>query len=288
LARIVSSRSAVLADYLRSRRGRLDPARFGLPDDDRRVPGLRREEVAELAGISRDYYTRLEQGRGHQMSDQVLKSLADALRLEGAERTYLYRIARTGAASPGRPTEPVPVSDQVLTLLENWSHVPAYVFDAHQDVIAVNEMADLLSPGHALYGDNTLVGAFAVMRDYPEVELYPQAARDTVAALRFHGDPDNPRFREIVGELSVGYPLFRRIWAEHDARPLTEGTTMISVEGSEMVEYPWQILEVPGGFFMAFWPVEEGTRAGELLGRLRTTRMTGRGIRGPLRGWPAV
>ncbi|MCS5723778.1 helix-turn-helix transcriptional regulator [Herbiconiux sp. CPCC 203407] len=284
----MTSRTPLLAQFLRSRRARLDPASFGFPPDDRRVPGLRREEVAELAGISRDYYTRLEQGQGHQMSDQVLNSLADALRLDGSERIYLNRIARAATTTPGRPSEPVPVSDQVLTLLKNWSHVPAYIFDSNQDVLAINEMADILSPGYATYGDNILLGAFAVLRDYPDVEIYPESARSTVAALRFHGDPANPRFREIVGQLSVSDPLFRRFWSEHDARPLTEGTTMISVEGSEMVEFPWQILEVPGGFFMALWPVEEGTRADELLSHLRHNRLTGRGIRGPLRGWPAV
>ncbi|UFS60410.1 helix-turn-helix transcriptional regulator [Subtercola endophyticus] len=283
----MSGRSAVLADFLRSRRARLDPVEFGLPKCNRRVPGLRREELANLAGISRDYYTRLEQGQAHQMSDQVLKSLAGALRLDDYERTYLARIAHTGSTPTPRAKEPTPISDQVLTLLKNWSHVPAYVFDSNQDVIAINEMADILNPGYRMYGDNIILGAFAVLRDFPEVENYTQTARITVAALRFHSDPENPRLREIVGELSVSSPVFRRMWAEHDARPLTEGTTMISIEGSEMVEYPFQILEVPGGFFMAFWPVTDGTRAFDLLAHLRETKMTGRPIRGSLRGWPA-
>ncbi|MDO9394999.1 MAG: helix-turn-helix transcriptional regulator [Herbiconiux sp.] len=285
----MNSRQSVLAQFLRSRRARLDPRAFGFGDDDgRRVPGLRREEVAQLAGISRDYYTRLEQGQGHQMSDQVLDSLADALRLEPAERTYLRRIARTDRVVVARPDGPVPITEPVLSLLENWSHVPAYVFDSNQDVIAINEMADILSPGYAMYGDNILIGAFAVLREYPGIENYEQTVRDTVAALRFHGDPGNPRLREIVGELSVTEPLFRRVWSQHEARPLTAGTIMISVDGSELVEFPWQVLEVPGGFFMTFWPVEEGTPADELLARLRETRITGRGIRGPRRGWPAI
>ncbi|MCS5732778.1 helix-turn-helix transcriptional regulator [Herbiconiux daphne] len=284
----MDSRQSVLAQFLRSRRARLDPRAFGFADDGRRVPGLRREELAQLAGISRDYYTRLEQGQGHRMSDQVLNSLADALRLDGHERRYLNRIVHAGFPAAARSAAPVPISDQVLTLLESWSHLPAYVFDSNQDVIAINEMADILSPGYAMYGDNIAIGAFAVLRAYPEVENYRQTARDAAAALRFHSDPGNPRLRELVGELSVSEPLFRRIWSEHDARPLTEGTIMISVEGSEMVEFPWQVLEVPGGFFMTVWPVEEGTRADELMTHLRESRMTGRGIRGPLRGWPAL
>jgi transcriptional regulator with XRE-family HTH domain len=283
----VTARTPVLAQYLRSRRARLDPAAFGLAEDGRRVPGLRREEVAELAGISRDYYTRLEQGQGHQVSDQVLTSLADALRLDRDERMYLLRIARAGSASGPRPTETVPLSAQVLTLLENWAHVPAYIFDSNQDIIAINEMGDHLNPLYAVYGDNSLLVTFAILRDYPEFEGYLDLARSTVAALRFYGDPENPRLREIVGELSVSSPLFRKLWAEHDARPFSDGSAWVSIEGSEPVQVPWQMLAAPGGFFLSFQPVQEGTRAHDLFEQVRTTRMTGRGIRGPLRGWPA-
>jgi hypothetical protein len=91
-----------------------------------------------------------------------------------------------------------------------------------------------------------------------------------------------------VGELSVSSPLFRQIWSEHEARPLASGAAWVSIEGSEIVEIPWQVLEVPGGFFMAFRPVEEGSRAHELFQQVQRNRMTGRGIRGPLEGWPAV
>jgi transcriptional regulator with XRE-family HTH domain len=283
----VTSRSAVLADYIRSRRARLDPVLLGLPDGNRRVPGLRREEVAERAGISRDYYTRLEQGQAHQMSDQVLKSLSDALILDDDERAYFYRIARSGPVATRRPTEPVRVSDQVLTLLSNWSHVPAYVFDSNQDVIAINEIGDYLNPLYSVYGYNSVIVTFAILRDYPEFDGYLDLARRTVAALRFYSDPGNPRLREIVAELSAGDPLFRRLWSEHDARPFSDGSAWISIDGSEPVQVPWQMLEVPGGFFMSLQPVQEGTRAHELFAKVRETKMRGRGISGPLRGWPA-
>lgn len=283
----MTTRTPVLAQYLRSRRSRLDPGSFGFPDDNRRVPGLRREEVAELAGISRDYYTRLEQGLGHQMSDQVLNSLADALRLDSIERSYFFRIARPSASPSSRVTGPVAISGQVLTLLRSWSHVPAYIFDSNLDIIAINELGDYLNPLYARYGDNSVLATFAILRDYPDYTGYLDVARSTVAALRYYGDPSSPRHRELVGELSVSNPLFRRLWSEHDARPLSHGTAWISIDGSEAVEVPWQVLEVPGGFFMAFRPVEEGSRAHQLFQQVRATKMTGRGIRGPLRGWPA-
>ncbi|MCS5732777.1 helix-turn-helix transcriptional regulator [Herbiconiux daphne] len=288
----MTSRTPVLGQYLRSRRARMDPRSFGFPDDGRRVPGLRREEIAQLAGISRDYYTRLEQGQGHQMSDQVMNSLAEALQLDGDERTYLRRIARSGLDRATRSVEPltvpVPVSDQVLTLLKSWSHVPAYLFDSNLDIVAINEMGDYLSPLYAAYGDNSVLASFGILRDYPHFAGYLDVARSTVAALRFHGDPSNPRYRELVGELSVEHPLFRRMWSEHDARPLSDGSAWISIDGSEPVEVPWQVLEVPGGFFLSFRPVREGSRAHELFEQVRLTKMTGRGIRGPLAGWPAT
>jgi transcriptional regulator with XRE-family HTH domain len=283
---MTSRTSPVLAQFLRSRRARLDPATFGFSLDNRRTPGLRREEVAQLAGISRDYYVRLEQGQGHQMSDQVLNCLAVALHLDETERTYLYRIARPVPSSRASHREPMPVSEQVLTLLSSWANVPAYVIDSNQDIVAINEMADYLSPGYAWYGDNIAISAFAVLKLYPGIADFVDIARSTVAALRFNADPDNPRLREIVGQLSVDSPLFRQMWTDHDARPMTEGTVPISVDGSEFVTFPWQILEVPGGFSMTVWPVPDGTRAHELLIQIRETKLTGRPVRGPLQGWP--
>jgi len=282
----VTSRTPVLAQYLRSRRVRLDPASFGFSLDNRRTPGLRREEVAQLAGISRDYYVRLEQGQGHQMSDQVLNSLAAALRLDETERAYLFRIARPVPSALAANRTPQPLSEQVLTLLSSWSNVPAYVIDSNQDIVAINEMADYLSPGYAWYGDNTAISAFEVLKLFPGNADFIDIARSTVAALRFNGDPDNPRFREIIGQLAVDNSLFSQMWIDHDARPMTEGTVPISVDGSELVTFPWQILEVPGGFSMTVWPVADGTRAHELLTHIRETKLTGRPVRGPLQGWP--
>jgi hypothetical protein len=220
------------------------------------------------------------------MSDQVLNSLADALRLDETERTYFFRIARPNPSSPGARRGPIPLSQQVLALLSSWSDMPAYVIDSNQDIVAINEMADCLSPGYAWYGDNVAISAFEALKMFPGNADFVDVARSTVAALRYHGDPGNPRLREIVGQLSVDSSLFRRMWTDHDARPMTAGTVPISVDGSELVTFPWQILEVPGGFSLTVWPVAEGTRAHEILTHIRRTKLTGRGVRGPLEGWP--
>jgi transcriptional regulator with XRE-family HTH domain len=283
-----SSRPADLSHFLKSRRGQLDPAALGLPDDKRRVPGLKREELAALAGISRDYYVRLEQGRGHQMSSQVIESLARALQLDEDERAYFQRLASPSLGATDVSHEPKPVGQAVLALLDQWSEVPAYVFDSNQDIIAINEMADLVSPAFAWYGDNLAVAAFEVVKQFPNDEAFVENARRTTAALRFHGDPGNARLSEIVGLLSVEHHLFRRLWAEHHAHPFVNGTVPVSIDGSELVEFPWQILEVPGGFFMTFMPVAAGSRPERMLAGLRESRLVGRGVRGPLAGWPAV
>ncbi|MCS5713741.1 helix-turn-helix transcriptional regulator [Herbiconiux sp. CPCC 205716] len=280
-------RAAALSDFLRSRRGQLDPGALGLPGGARRVPGLKREEVAALAGISRDYYVRLEQGRGHQMSEQVVASLARALQLDGDERSYFHRLASPHPASITADV-PQPVTATVLALLDQWADVPAYVFDGNEDILAINEMADLVSPGLEWFGDNIVLGAFAVVEMFPDNPDFQEHARRSTAALRFHGDPENERHREIVGQLSVGHVLFRRLWAEHHAYPFISGTVPVSVNGSELVDFPWQILEIPGGFFMAFMPVEVGSTPWRMLAWLRETKLTGRGLRGPMAGWPAL
>lgn len=275
--------SPALAEYLRARRSQLDPESFGFQDDGRRVPGLRREELAGLAGISRDYYTRLEQGRNHEVSHQVLASLADALNLDAAERRYFHRIARPGSGSATRRSEPTPVGDAVLGLLRSWSTVPAYLADSNLDIVAITEMTDILIPSIERYGDNLARAAFAKI-DEDHVQ---HMALGAVQALRFYGDPHNARFQEIVGELSTTNVVFRRLWARFDVGPFESGTMHLSVLGSELIEFPWQMLEVPGGFFLTVWTGAKGTRAEEMLTRIRENHLTGRPIRGPLEGWPA-
>jgi transcriptional regulator with XRE-family HTH domain len=251
------------------------------------VPGLKRDELATLAGISQEYYVRIEQGRRHQMSDQVVSALASALRLDDDERSYFYRLALPSPSPSSTLTAPRPVGQTVLTLLERvGAGVPAYIFDSNQDIVAINELADLMIPSFGEYGDNLVVANVGVTKLFPDDEIVIEGARRAVAALRYHGDPENPRLREIVGQLSVESPLFRRFWADHLATTFAAGTVPVGFRG-EIVDVPWQVLDVPGGFFMVTMPTVRGTRAHELLQRIHDTQLTGRPPRGPLVGWPA-
>jgi hypothetical protein len=231
-----------LGQYLRARRGSLKPEDVGYPSDaNRRV---------QLAGISLEYYVRLEQGRDHQISEQVLSSLSRALKLDENGRTYLYRLAlpspRTAPAGPG----PSSVSETVLQLLEQWSSTPAYIFDRNQDILVANDLAAALSPGYVIPGNNLTLMLFDADSSVRANGYWRATARASVAALRFNGDPDDPRLQEIVGTLSVRDQEFRRMWADHEVHPLVGGVSSSFVEGYGPIELRWQILDVPDGNYM--------------------------------------
>lgn len=214
-----------LGDFLRSRRAAVDPVEAGMPDDGRlrRVPGLRREELAMLAHVSVDYIVRLEQGRTTRVSRTVLDALADALKLAPDERAYLFTVADVTQSAPTRrpsQSEPAP---RLRRLLDTMSDVPAIVVNHRMDVLAWNRGAaglltdfSSLPPAHrnlirltfldeafrALYGD------------------WQRAAKDCVATLRMEAGsrPDDPALNALVGELSVRDRDFRTWWATHQVR----------------------------------------------------------------------
>ncbi|GAA0988357.1 helix-turn-helix transcriptional regulator [Acrocarpospora macrocephala] len=211
----MSGEPNLLGDYVRARRELVTPEQAGIPAwGVRRVPGLRREEVAMLAGISADYYLRLEQGRDRNPSVQVLESLARVLRLDDDATAYLLRL---GAGKPRRrrrrkETVPPGVAKLVATL-----PLPAYVEGRYFDVLAANALATALSPRLAA-GANRLRDVFL---DPAEQALYADwenAAAGMVAGFResVGTDTDDPRFIELVGELSLASPRFSRLWARHD------------------------------------------------------------------------
>ncbi len=205
-----------LGDYVRARRGLVTPEQAGIPSSGtRRVPGLRREEVAMLAGISADYYLRLEQGRDRNPSVQVLESLARVLRLDDDATAYLLRLGAGRSRRRRRPrkeTVPPGVAKLVATL-----PLPAYVEGRYFDVLAANALATALSP-RLVAGANRLRDVFL---DPAEQALYPDwesAAAGMVAGFResVGTDTDDPRFVELVEELSLASPRFSRLWARHD------------------------------------------------------------------------
>ena len=210
-----------LAEFLRGRRSRVQPDDVGLVGGARRrTPGLRREEVAALAGISVDYYTRLEQARGPRPSRQVLAALARALRLYEAERQHLYHLAGEVPEPPGRPSREVPAG--VLHLLDRLDDTPAYVIDAKYDVLAWNRMAVALLGDFAAIPEpdrNIVWQAFCGPRPvdrYPGPEV-DEFAEQCVADLRAASAryPDDPGIRQLLDRLRANSPEFVRRWQQH-------------------------------------------------------------------------
>ncbi|GHD23035.1 helix-turn-helix domain-containing protein [Streptomyces galbus] len=215
--------SNALGEFLRARRALVRPEDVGLRGGGiRRVPGLRREEVALLAGISSDYYLRLEQGRDRNPSVQVLRSVARVLRLDTGATEHLLALARPPGAprSPAAPRAADAVPASVRGLIDGWTRNPAYVQNRYADALAVNRLATALSPNYTP-GVNLLRAVFldpaerALRRDWEEL------TEEGVAVLRGAVGPDldGPRLRELVAELSAASERFRRLWERHDVQP---------------------------------------------------------------------
>ena len=233
----MDNRDAVGA-FLRSRRDKITPEQAGLPTyGQRRVPGLRRGEVATLAGVSVEYYTRLERGNLQGVSDSVLDALAHALRLDATERKYLYDLARAAGPAPrtraprreSRPT----VRPSVARIVDGMPELPAYVMNNRLDALAANPL------GRALYsemyadptcGANVARFAFfnsAAMRFYTEWE---RMARFAVGALRMEAvkNPYDRELSNLIGELSTRSDAFRVMWGSHDVHVFRESTKRLN------------------------------------------------------------
>jgi transcriptional regulator with XRE-family HTH domain len=211
----------LLGDFLRARRETTAPARIGLPATGRRrTPGLRREEIALSAGVSADYYARLEQGRERHPSAQVVDALARTLGLNPEETDHLHQLAQT-ARGPARRAGGAAVRPTLLRLMDGWLNTPALILDRRLDVLAGNRLGRALFATMLERGETNLVRfAFlhpAARQFYPDWE---RVARSGLGALRAGiGDlADDPRLSELVGELSLRSPDFRRMWARHDVR----------------------------------------------------------------------
>ncbi|WP_199439349.1 helix-turn-helix domain-containing protein [Umezawaea beigongshangensis] len=215
----MSQTTNALGAYLRARRELVTPAQAGIPDIGvRRVPGLRREEVAMLAGISADYYLRLERGRDRHPSPQVLESIARVLHLDDAHLAHLLALASQAPRQrKRRPRKEVPPPG-ALKLLDSLVQ-PAFIEGRYFDVLASNGLARALSPRLAP-GGNQLKDMFL---DPAEQALHPtwkSVSECFIANLRqsMGNDIDDPRFIELTGELSLASAHFRQLWARHEVR----------------------------------------------------------------------
>jgi transcriptional regulator with XRE-family HTH domain len=270
------SATNAIGEYLRARRELVRPQDVGLRDfGRRRTPGLRREEVAMLAGVSADYYIRLEQGRDQHPSSQVLDALARALRLDEDATAHLHALAAPQPrARSRRTTKPERVPETITQLIMSWTTTPAYVFGRYLDVLAANPLATAIAPWF-IAGENLVRGAFL---DPRRRELRPNWERSlpgTVAALRANvgHDIDDPRLTELVGELSLRSELFRRLWARHDVRPKGSGTSMIDHPQVGRLELTYTKLPIPDTDrqTLAIYHAIAGSPSAQALALLATT-----------------
>ncbi|MEO3812742.1 helix-turn-helix domain-containing protein [Sphaerisporangium sp. B11E5] len=209
-----------MGDFLRARRHLTAPEQVGLPllRERRRTPGLRREEVATLAGVSTDYYVRLEQGRERNPSDQVLDALARVFQLGPEAAEYLHELARPRGPRC-RAVPPPRVDRNVVLLMKSWDRVAAYVVNQRLDVLARNAVADALYEGLE-HNDNLLRLALLNPRARDFYVDWEKDTRHKIAHLRavMGADQDDPMLAELVEQLSAGSDEFRRLWARHDVR----------------------------------------------------------------------
>ncbi|MBQ1023875.1 helix-turn-helix domain-containing protein [Micromonospora sp. C95] len=274
-----------LGDFLRARRGRLRPRDVGLePGDRRKVTGLRREELALLAGLSTDYYQRIEQGREVRPSDDVLDALAGALGLDDKESRHLFTLARAARrptpARVNRDPERVPESTRRLLRVMD---TPAVILGRHLDLLDWNPMAQALLGDPDTYPsdrlnmllllfDDTLTG----QRSCPDWE---QQALDYIGMMRaaVATDPTHPRATAIVGELSIRSAHFRRLWAQHDVRESVSGTKTFRIPEVGDIVLDWDTYPLPGnpGPIMLVFTAEPGSADADrlqLLASLHATR----------------
>ncbi|MEV4703870.1 helix-turn-helix transcriptional regulator [Actinoplanes sp. NPDC049316] len=212
----------LFGEFLKARRSRVTPEEAGVrANGRRRVAGLRRAELAALAGVSEPYLVRLEQGRDRNPSPQVLAALGRALRLDADGLAHLRRLA---APEPA-PATAEQLADGMQELLDAWSGVPAYVRGRHFDVLASNALAQALAPAHRP-GRNLVRDVFLDPETRVRYADWPAVARSTVAALRaaIGADPDDPVLPALVEELCGSSASFRELWDRHDVRPTRDET----------------------------------------------------------------
>jgi hypothetical protein len=278
----MDSRSEV-KEFLASRRSRVTPEQAGLPvyGGNRRVKGLRREEVAYLAGVSADYYIRLERGNLHGVSEQVLDALARALQLDEAERTHLFDLARAANAAPsarGR-TGNQRVRPSVQRILDVVA-APAWVRNARHDLLAANRL------GYALYSElltdpvsppNNARYVFLNPRSQGFFVDWERAADDIVAMLRSEAgrNPYDKALSDLIGELSTRSETFRQRWAAHNVRFHRTGRKRLSHPVVGDLDLSFEAMELPGeDLTMLVYTAEPGSRSQEALDLLASWAAT--------------
>ncbi|MEO3806107.1 helix-turn-helix transcriptional regulator [Nonomuraea sp. B1E8] len=235
-----------LKEFLRAKREALSPAAAGLPEGGRRrTPGLRREEVAVLAGVGVSWYTWLEQGRDIKVSDAVLDAVARALRLAEAEQRHLYVLAGLNPPEPaGRPG--APASGQLRAVLDAWMPNPAHVLDRHYNLVAANDASRWIF-GFDDDVENCMVAFFTHATYRSRFAEWHEFAPDMVADFRVAAAryPDDPVFGRIAGELSAASPEFAELWARADVGSRYQGIKAISHPEAGDLTFEYSLFRLP-------------------------------------------
>jgi transcriptional regulator with XRE-family HTH domain len=264
-----------IREFLTSRRARITPDQAGLPvyGGTRRVPGLRREEVAMLAGVSVDYYTRLERGNMRGVSESVLEALVRALELDEAERAHLFDLARAAGPAAGPRRRPARrIRPSVQRILDAMTGAPAFAQNGRLDVLAANSL------GRALYSEmyadpvrpaNHARFVFLNPRARDFYKHWDRAANDTVAILRSEAgrDPYDRDLSDLVGALSTRSDEFRTRWAAHNVRIHKTGVKDFHhpVVGDLSLTYEMMDLAADTGLAILTYSAEPGSRSQEAL-----------------------
>ncbi|MER7409914.1 helix-turn-helix transcriptional regulator [Streptomyces cacaoi] len=264
--------ASALARFLRARRALRRPEELGVPAGARRrVAGLRREEVARLAGVSTDYYVRLEQGRERHPSAQVVDALGRALGLEPDAVAHLHRLARPAPRDRRTPAAQPETDPGLLHMMGAWPHTPAVILDHCLAVPAANALGRALFAGHTHSDDLVRL----VFLDPDAEDFYPdweQVAADTVAGLRDSAGTalDDARLSEVVAEVSARSAAFRELWARHEVRRKTRGSKRFRhpLAGELTLHYESLTVNSAPGLQLVVYRADRGSPAEEALALL--------------------
>lgn len=265
-----------IREFLTSRRAKITPEQAGLPNfgGSRRVAGLRRAEVAMLAGVSPDYYTRLERGNLSGVSDSVLDALCRALHLDEAERSHLYDLARAANTSPRARRRPAKqhVRPGTQHLLDAMTDAPAFVRNGRLDILAANRLAEALySPAFDTAARPVNLARFCFL-DPHAGEFYPNwddAAHTTVALLRTEAgrDPYDKDLQDLVGALATRSDDFRVRWGAHDVRLHHTGVKRFQHPVVGRLDLGFEAMPMPAdpGLTLTAYSAEPGSPASDAL-----------------------
>jgi transcriptional regulator with XRE-family HTH domain len=274
-----------IREFLTSRRARITPEQAGLPvfGGTRRVPGLRREEVALLAGVSVDYYTRLERGNASGVSDTVLEALARALQLDETERTHLFDLARATQASPPRKRRRAQqrIRPSVQHMLDAMVDVPAFVRNGRLDILGANSLGRALYAGQfdsPVRPPNTARFFFLDPSATTFYAEWERVATDVVAVLRAEAgrDPYDRDLSDLVGELSTRSEVFRTLWATHNVRRHDTGLKRFRhpVVGELNLTFEAMELVADPGLTLFVYTAEPGSKSAQALNLLASWTAT--------------